>query len=316
LAEKNETAKILIVVLSVLYIVYHASSAFRALYFGRSVTLEREKDLNVILEGVMESAGIVIPAAFVYLRGLYRNSVKYAIGAIFILPILVIQIAIGTRYIFLVSIAAAGLVWYFTTTSKSKKSILLVFVLAMVAILTTMKSARSAGLLSESRESTFDMVPLSELSEGVVDKMAMIVSLVEQRGVKFGQSSAAILVFYIPRVLWREKPELLGYTLIRDFGGENPGKYHSVSYTFAGDFYVDFGLYGGLLCCFILGLVFGKIENLTATAILSGNRYAIIASAAFGMTFFAVRSLNTAIIAMSGVVLVGAFIARTIRCRQ
>jgi hypothetical protein len=113
----------------------------------------------------------------------------------------------------------------------------------------------------------------------------------------WGLSSSTLLMFWVPRAVWPSKPTFLGYWFIREYAPRGTvGSGHSVSFTFAGDAFADFGFWGGILFWAMMGYPIVLIERWAAVNIQKRDDWSARLSAAFlyPAAFFSVRSLNTA----------------------
>ena len=229
-------------------------------------------------------------------------------------PVILIQFIIGTRFPLLFSIVG-WLVVYLVYFRVSAKGIFLTVVLALTLLSasTLMRSFRTHGLanfdvgqfvdeeISAKPKAPFERAD-GPMGEGVVYVMAEIMRYFRSHEPLRGRSSAMITVFWVPRVLWPSKPTLMGYWFPRVRGEGGFSKGHSVSYTFAGDAYADFGFNWGVAFCFFLGILFGRVDRWSQRQVQRSDKpWIIIASALYPATFFAVRSLQTATITMFGI---------------
>jgi hypothetical protein len=141
------------------------------------------------------------------------------------------------------------------------------------------------------------------MKEQTVWSMAQAVEYVQVFGHTDGRSTAAIAVFWIPRALWPDKPTLMGYWLPRAFGGATGfSEGFSAAPGFTGTTFVDFGLWGSVVAWLIGGLLFGFLERRVASyCTLEHDARTIMVAPLFGAAFFAVRSIDTALLVISGI---------------
>src|SRR5438045_6884759 len=105
-----------------------------------------------------------------------------------------------------------------------------------------------------------------------------------------GASTLAILLFWIPRALWPDKPTLMGYWFPRIASSRGFSAGHSIGLTFAADSYADFGFIGGILFCAIIGLTFGFVDRKAMRlAATPGTPYLVAVAPMYGAAVFAIR---------------------------
>jgi hypothetical protein len=121
------------------------------------------------------------------------------------------------------------------------------------------------------------------------------------RGHTDGSTASAVLVFWVPRALWQDKPTLMGYWLPRFFSTRGFSEGFSASQGFAGNAYVDFGHTGGVVFWFFCGLLLGLFERATARVCAVGDARVILVAPLFGGAFFAVRSFDTTFLLLVGI---------------
>ena len=275
-----------------------------------------------LLPAFAETAAMAIPPliAFVLIHFYPRVRGKAPVTLLLSLPIFLIQALIGSRFPLLFSFAGMTVVLLSTQVFSIRLlSKLCVAGLVLFVAASVIGAIRDRGLRGSSEVigAYFDSNPVMH-SEGVVQLTGQIIDHYEGNPYLLGRSSASVLVFWVPRALWPEKPTLLGYWFIREY---KPNTYfnplHSASASFAGDAYVDFGFAGGLVLLFLVGLGFGRLDRWTASVVATrGHPMLPFVATLYPATFFAVRSLNTALITLCGVsVVVFAFMI-TIRRRH
>ena len=91
-----------------------------------------------------------------------------------------------------------------------------------------------------------------------------------------GESSGAVLVFWVPRAIWPDKPTMMGYWLPRAFYYDGYfAEGFSAAQGFCGNAYMDFGFWGAVLFWFVSGLGLGLLERWVAS-ICASPRDAIL----------------------------------------
>ena len=299
-----------------IFLIHEFPRAVRAFRFGR-VGVAGEQAIHgassVVFSGLAKSAGLLLPVLITFLvLFIYRR--RFALAVFLSLPVFIVQIIVGTRFPLLFSILGAVLVWMAPRRPTRRSLTQLAGVaLLLLGLSVLMQKSRAFGLGSVD---TANITASADgnalvLNEGVVRMMSLLVKYTHYNDYLYGRSSAAVLVFWIPRAFWPEKPKLLGYWLPRSMGMRLSGlpgfsEGHSVAYSFAGDAFVDFGFYGGIVFWLFGGICFGFIERWVARVCARRAHPAIVTAAPlYGATFFAVRSLDTTLIVISGVVFLG-----------
>ena len=178
---------------------------------------------------------------------------------------------------------------------------------------------RDFGITQANEAALTTTISVDELPshEGTVETMAMVVEYFRDQVYLHGESNLGIAFFWIPRSFWPEKPTFLGYWFPRAYGLKGIGDIHNVAGTFAVDGYADFGFYGGILFCSVIGFGLSLLDRWCARTIsLQGHPAIVIASPLYGATFFAIRSLDTTIVSVTGVVALGFLFASLVVPRQ
>jgi oligosaccharide repeat unit polymerase len=302
-----------IIVLGLIYafvLTILASTALDAASKGRQAALITPDTVLLLLAvGVATAAAMVIPPLIAYtLLHLYPigRAAAPAVIVLLSLPIFLIQAAMGARFFLLFSFVGMTVV----LLSRQRFSAGMLAKLAGVGIVlfttaTIVSAVRNVGIQSASAAmvmSYLEQSPTSH-SEGVVLVSGQIIDHFSRNPHMGGRSSALVLLFWVPREFWPDKPTMLGYWFPRAYKPNYPWHpLHSVSSSFAGDAYVDFGFWGGLTFLFLLGLAFGRLEAWTAR-VLATVRHPMIPFAAtlFPAVMFSVRSLNTALYTLTGI---------------
>lgn len=78
----------------------------------------------------------------------------------------------------------------------------------------------------------------------------------------YGESLVKPLTFFIPRDVWKDKPESLTNKIPRLYYGSTRGGHYSSGFTIAGEFYVNFGVIGTV----VLFFVFGSVSRFVSSA--------------------------------------------------
>ncbi|MBZ0232794.1 MAG: hypothetical protein K8M05_10730 [Deltaproteobacteria bacterium] len=275
-------------------------------YSGGRAALEvrTTSALTAIAEGLALTTRIVVPIVAVWIakraRGLTRTLMLVMAASVLLLAIVA-----GVRFVLLFSVVGAAIAWMVPRPpSRRTFAALLGVALALAVTSRVLSESRTFGIQNASvsdiiqETSPADFVVMSEKS---VRSMAQAVVFTNRHGFTDGRSSAAVLVFWIPRALWPDKPTLIGYWLPREFGRVDAG--FSAAPAFTGSTFVDFGLWGSVLAWFFGGLLFGLLERFVARICANENDARVLLVAPlYGGTFFAVRSPDTSVLILVGVI--------------
>ena len=311
---------VLIVAIYVIYLTFSIPFAISIAMTGRvgtwtTAAFEAQSLTQVATSSLTQVSGMVLPPMIAYYV-LWLAKKPFWMAILPSLPIIGLQVVMGTRFHFLFPTIGMA-VMSLSATSFSIKAIarLAAFGFAGLILSVMMLRVRDSGIAAASWETLTTSVGMDELPshEGTVETMAMLVQYFDAHGYRYGVSNRGILLFWIPRSLWPEKPTLLGYWFVRAYGMSGFGEIHNVAGSFAADVYADFGFFGGILFCGLIGFGFGRVERWAARVIaMQGHPFLVVACTLYGATFFAIRSLDTTIITMSGVVLLGSIFARMV----
>jgi len=156
-----------------------------------------------------------------------------------------------------------------------------------------------------------------DTTQEVVLTEARIVDYYDRNPSLGGRSTTSVFVFWVPRALWPGKPTLLEYWFPREYGLRGFPESHSIAAGFPADGYADFGFMGGVMVCLLVGLGLGAADRGCSRLLVeAGSPYLVLVGPLFGATFFAVRSLNTAVIAATGVVALAWMFSRAVGARR
>jgi len=246
----------------------------------------------------------VVPAMIAYLgTRIYRWSPVVLV--LLASPILATLFFLGSRFPLLFSTAGFVMV-LLPRESQRGRALFYVGAMAVGLLVASVLMARVRGegyhQLGEGDVLSVGEGPLIHF-EGCVAWLAFLMRYVDTHGFMYGRSIGGILLFWIPRALWEDKPTLIGYWLPRTIEEGYAGG-HSVSLTFSGDAFADFGFAGGVAVCFVLGLLFGRLERWTRRQFDQGwqDPKIVIAAVIYGATYLSVRSVDASLISMVGVV--------------
>ncbi|MFA7059997.1 MAG: hypothetical protein WC156_04180 [Pedobacter sp.] len=303
---------IALMLIVIFYFSFSFSAAMKMFVLGRNAVFE-ERGNQVAWVKVIESLGMILPAFIAYY---FRSSRKSNNTLIILscLPVFIILFLSGTRYPLLFSLLGYLLVSVNVEALQFKtlfKRIVPAF-FALIGFTQFMVSVRTFGSDSlinaghKQSENIPNIDPVtsfiaSKMSpEGIIQAFSKMVDYMDFHPFLLGKSTGFVLYFWVPRVVWTEKPTMLGSWMIRATS-DGFGRFHSASYGFCGDFYADFGVPGALLLSFLLGFGLKKLEAVKAVLYSSEGVGMIIAAMMYPYVFFSVRSPITSTIAFLGI---------------
>ena len=298
---------ILIVVAYSVYLLINFEVTLIALMSGRVINND-VGNVGVLYSIVNSVCSTILPAILAFLFKYLRKSKHYIILSLLTsMPIILILFVQGTRYTILFSVAGLTLVLLGNVKIKMKNIILLVAVGILFLFLSeVMLESRGQGLVeyldSEKEESTGEFIEMFYSREGVIKTNTWLIEYFDENPYKYGLSNSFILIFWIPRFIWPEKPTMLGHWLIREVQPSGYGAGHSVSYGFAGDAYVDFGLIGGAIFSLFLGAFLFFLDR-TNNKVSKSEFNILFVAITIPFTFFAIRSFQTAFMNLVGMFL-------------
>lgn len=313
IARDSGRLTLLISILYILFIVQELPAAISFSLVGRvntDVVDATRSASSAISGGLFISLGILLPAMVIYYARFSKN-ISANIGLLLALPAMAVLFLTGIRYIVLMA-AAGAFVLYVPVLKNRTVPFFRFAALGVVLYLTasTMSVFRVTGL-NNTTVSSFEEYYAENVgmhAEGVVTTLAKMVDYFRTHEYMLGKSSATLLVFWIPREFWANKPTFIDHWFIRAYEGTE-GFYSgfSTGSSFASDAFVDFGFVGGVIYCAIFfGVLLAILDRITARILSqNGHPYTIIIAPLFGGTLFAVRSFNTTVIQMSGVLVIG-----------
>lgn len=125
------------------------------------------------------------------------------------------------------------------------------------------------------------------LNAGHFDAYQNFSRVIEIDLITFGNQLIGVLLFFIPRSLWVDKPVGSG-TLLAEI--ENY-EFSNISMPFIGEGYINFGIVGVIFFMFMLGLILANLDKLAFKIRNSGNNSLFIYYYyfLFGMIFFMMR---------------------------
>ena len=185
----------------------------------------------------------------------------------------------GTRAAALIPLLAPVVFYYVKQKKSPKLSSVLVFVLVLVAVFAVMQATRAGirtGAGFDLSGKTLDnmMEPFLMEIEDYKVFYAILGVVPERHDFLYGtQMIGYSLIILIPRVLWPGKPDPQLYELIDSALGATAVR-DGVAYPALGEYYVEFGVLGCVLCMFLLGFFCKRLNALRTVE--NGNTLALV----------------------------------------
>lgn len=155
-------------------------------------------------------------------------------------------------------------------------------------------------ILTEARHEYFSMeyvagnfseISAKAYSSGDFDAYTMFCKTVEYtdlRGIVYGEQLSGVLLFFVPRNLWPDKPVGSGY-----FIGQKNGFYFlNVSCPYLAEGYLNFGIPGALIMVLLFAFIFARFDRFYWVNVSRGsemNFWILIYPSLLGMFFFMMR---------------------------
>jgi hypothetical protein len=285
-------------------LVYLMPTALVAYQGGRAAFESRQlSTITAIAEGLSLTTRIVVPIAAVWIAKQSTGSTRLLM-LLMAASVFLLGLVSGVRFVLLFSAVGSAIAWM-VPRPPSRRTFAVLFAVALTLAIASrvLSETRTFGIGESDVGSVIDASSPTEfvvMSEKSVQSMTQAVIYARHRGHTDGRTSAAVLVFWVPRALWPDKPTLIGFWLPREFGRVESG--FSAAPAFTGSSYVDFGLWGSVVLWFIGGLFFGVLERATARVCAAeGDARVLFVAPLYGGAFFAVRSPDTAALTLVGV---------------
>lgn len=209
---------------------------------------------------------------------------------------------IGTR--FYLGYVLFGLLFFYlkglNNIKKKHMAALLIFALILLFSQALMSVTRlqGQGIIKEIAVNDISSRILS--IEGILKINSLILLTKPYRDTYKPNEHLFLLVWWIPRTIWPEKPTMGEYWFIRKYTSEKDfGKGHSVSGSFIMPAILDFGPIGAIIFSLFYGMGIAFLERFSERFRTQLTMPSTIVSLLFFGVAFMVRSLQTSLIFMS-----------------
>lgn len=301
-AHRSDTLVVLFfALLFLLFFSDFGRQALNVALYGRQRTVYSADAVSVVRAGLSSAAGVALPALlFHWILHVRQRAVIVAVIAI--LPVVITHFASGTRFYLLFSVVSPLAMAYAGTRLSIgivARTLGVGVSLIMAASLT--RAIRGFGVAGSDDLNMGSVQAALSQSEGVLLINAQLVDYFQRFDHMGGRSLSSMLLFWIPRQVWPDKPTLIGFWFPRAYGLRVESGF-SAAAGFCGDPYADFGFYGGLLTCAIGGFLVAYLEGRVATWLIRREEASAIGAVLFGAAFFGMRSPDTAFINLMGAI--------------
>lgn len=133
-----------------------------------------------------------------------------------------------------------------------------VLVYMPLASLTSRRGLEGISLLRDSQYAS-DILRLKDMD--VFDTLVHACSMMRDEAFMLGKNTAAIVLFFVPRAIWPEKPIVGGLIVGDDLYNNWYAGTHNLSFYVGGDFYMDLGLLGVLIGFLCIGFLWKRAIN-------------------------------------------------------
>lgn len=297
-----------LLIVSIVAIIVLIPGAINTYLYGRGHS--STPGSSAVIKGFWKSIGMVLPAIVAYY---YCHYTKHPWRSLWLaIPLMAITILGSTRYKMLYSVI--GYMFVMISPKNFKIKYIVVFLVGAFVLIAWSSYVRNNRMQSAEDRETFQLFENNRNSskksiadymspEGVVSMAVYADMYFSQNQLHWGKESAFLLYFWVPRIIWPDKPKQLSYWLIREF--ETVAKKHSTASGYIGELRADFG-WGSLFFMLLFGLFLKEgdffVSQVNNSNYDSFNR--IIASLLYPTVFFIVRSPQTAIPAFLGMLVV------------
>jgi oligosaccharide repeat unit polymerase len=122
-------------------------------------------------------------------------------------------------------------------------------------------------------------------SEGTFDAYQNTINVITKNEITYGSQLLGVLFFYVPRVIWSNKPLGSGAYISDRFNYD----FSNISMSFVGEGYLNFGFFGVFLYLFLFAFLVSKFDYLYWNNFLNKEYMIVIYYFLFGLLFFNMR---------------------------
>lgn len=245
-------------------------------YF-KSVSTDREVELSMSAFNFLSLChnSLISSYLVLFFKEKKNGAMIYILGVIIALMLLVS----GNRYRLLIFLLAPLVIYFLNKHKRPSMRLILVAVIGMFLVTSMVGITRTAFKVGSAVENvSFDsLIEAFSYNIDVFSAFYRIVDFMPKHlGFRLGISYVEIILQFIPRAIWPDKP----FTTMTTVMNAAYGKFASSgpSYTLFGEHYVEFGIVGIIIALFIIGKVFKSlwVRTIKEDNILYNVEYAVI----------------------------------------
>jgi oligosaccharide repeat unit polymerase len=262
--------------------------------------IKSESDLII---GSLFILMIVFPVISIYINKYIKSALLRIIGIAGSLMSIIYVLSTGTRFYIGYMFSAIIFLYIdrFYKIRKTKFIFLSILIILMLSTTLFMRDTRVIGVKNVNIFKTFKDISAIDILpyEGIFNITNLIISNFDSNNLElmYGKENAFILYFWIPRVIWHNKPVMTGYWLVRQLTSNKYSQAMSFSGGFIFPAIVDFGVFWGTLFCVFYGILIGYFEILFQKYRFAKlNPMILIISLLIFTVAFMMRSLQTSLI--------------------
>lgn len=216
--------------------------------------LEKERNEGASLFIIFQSANLVF--IYVFAISIRASTLRFRyLWIIFIYSILLLFYNPFNASRFSIIQAHLPVLVIFIPQILKFKRMATTLILGLVFIMPILSETTRHGTLAElSLEKFRSTNALSFLDQGT--NLLHLVDMVERRGNAFGESTLGIILFFIPRAIWPEKPISVALVIGEELYGSGLTGTQNLSGPIIADLYLDFGFFGVLFGSYLVALLF------------------------------------------------------------
>lgn len=299
---KHKKWFVVIILSFILFFIYYKfGRAITNFYSGRKVG--NALGNGSVMRIVVNAIGMVTPTLIGYYF-VYHTKNKW-ISLLFVMPLLIIQFMISTRFRVLYMILPYLIIMNIVPYKFDKfRKLLLMFLLFIVFSVgssylkkyryTTSLEDLDFSVLYERSSNPFVSIANKMSPEGIVHMTVLANDYFKVHSLSHGREISYFAYFWVPRRLWEDKPTPIDYWLIREY--ETIGESVTTASGFTGEIRADFGYYC-LIIVFLWGIALKYLDMFVLVKSRKDKSYdKVITALFFPWIFFFVRSPNTATI--------------------
>lgn len=309
--EQKQTVFILIVIFSVFTIITRLPGAYKSYVNGRTLGSAAKSSINIV-KTISKILSIALPTIIAWY---YKSYTARPWRSLWLaIPVMTISILSTTRFRMLYAVLPYLIIMGVVPVKNIKtKQVIIILMVVVVATVFTSFLKRTRNLSLEERES-MALVENVYANRGVLPKIAGYMSpegvvklayyaddYFGNHPLHWGKESGFALYFWIPRVIWHDKPTQLDYWLIREY--LIVSNEFSTASGFIGELRADFG-WGLLFFMILFGIFLKEGDRYIKNVIEGTGLQTVIAASLYPFVFFVVRSPLTSYFQLINILIV------------